>query len=153
MGFEWAVRYCDFEYLLKGDEDVFVNVPRLLAYLNERNTLRTKLYAGNVRYNTGVFRSSRYAVQKDEFRENIYPPYCSGGGFILSRDTVEAMIPRFNLINPLKIDDAYFGILAGDIGVNATHVEGFRMAEWCDYDNTTISTSSSWFQELYEQVI
>ena len=35
MGFEWANLYCDYDYLLKGDDDVFVNIPRLFAFLND----------------------------------------------------------------------------------------------------------------------
>ena len=93
MGFEWAVRYCDFEYLLKGDDDVFVNIPGLLAYLDDPETPHTELYAGRVHYGAIVARNGRYGVAMDEYRKNIYPPYCSGGGFLLSRDVVEAMIP------------------------------------------------------------
>ncbi|XP_022787639.1 lactosylceramide 1,3-N-acetyl-beta-D-glucosaminyltransferase-like, partial [Stylophora pistillata] len=31
MGFEWAITYCNFSFLLKLDDDVFVHIPRVLS--------------------------------------------------------------------------------------------------------------------------
>ena len=50
MVFEWAVTYCKFEYLLKADDDVFVNIPSLLEFLRHKDTPKNKLYAGHVNY-------------------------------------------------------------------------------------------------------
>ena len=33
MGFEWAVKYCNFYYVLKADDDVFVNTLGLVDFL------------------------------------------------------------------------------------------------------------------------
>lgn len=30
MGLEWAIKYCDFDFLLKADDDVFLNTVKLL---------------------------------------------------------------------------------------------------------------------------
>lgn len=48
MGLEWAMKYCDFEFLLKADDDVFVNTFKLLNYLRKPDTPKIKLYLGNV---------------------------------------------------------------------------------------------------------
>jgi len=126
-GFEWAHLYCGFDYLLKGDDDVFVNIPRLFAFLRDPELPKTELYTGNVHYQAVVFRKGRYFVTKDEYKKKYYPRYCSGGGFILSRDVVANMIPHFNLVNPLKIDDAYVGELALKAGVDVVHDNSFQM--------------------------
>lgn len=141
MGFEWAVKYCNYEYLLKADDDVFVNLPKLFTFLFDKETPRTKLYAGNVHYAAKVFRSGKYAVSKDEYWKKIYPRYCSGGGFILSRDVVVAMTSQFNNVLPLKIDDAYVGELALASGIDVLHHDYFRMFEnerKCSYNSTFI---------------
>ena len=54
-----------------------------------------------------------------EYNESVYPPYCSGGGYILSSDAISALLPHFDVVNPLKIDDAYVGILAKKAGLEA----------------------------------
>ena len=129
MGFEWAVRYCNFDFLLKADDDIFVNIPQLLIYVDEPETPRTELYAGNVYFDAKVARGGRYGVAYDEYSKVVYPRYCSGGGFILSRDVIELMLPQFNLVNPLKIDDVYVGLLALKVGVDATYLDNFNMFE------------------------
>lgn len=48
MGFEWVMKYCDFEFFLKVDDDVFVNIFKLLNYLRKFDIFKIKLYFGNV---------------------------------------------------------------------------------------------------------
>lgn len=127
MGFEWANLYCDFDYLLKGDDDVFVNIPRLFAFLGDAEVPRRELYTGNVQYQAYVFRKGKYFVTKEEYKKKFYPRYCSGGGFVLTSDVVARMIPHFNLVNPLKIDDAYVGELALAAGIDVLHETNFKM--------------------------
>ena len=141
MGFEWSVNYCKFKYLLKADDDVFVNLPKLFAFLYDKETPRSRLYAGNVHYAAKVFRSGKYAVSKKEYWKKIYPRYCSGGGFVLSNDVVKMMTLQFDNVRPLKIDDAYIGELALSCGIDVIHHDYFRMFEneaQCSYNNTFI---------------
>ncbi|KAJ7387514.1 hypothetical protein OS493_000845 [Desmophyllum pertusum] len=51
MSFEWATRHCKFSFLLKVDDDVFVNPERVLSFLSEPSTPKEKLYAGEHRIN------------------------------------------------------------------------------------------------------
>ena len=48
MGFEWAARYCKFSYVLKMDDDTFVDTKALISVLNEPKTPRKKLYMGKL---------------------------------------------------------------------------------------------------------
>ena len=57
-------------------------------------------------------------------------------------------------MNPLKIDDAYVGILALKAGIDVTYVRAFRMNENCKYNNNTIVhhpvSSAKCMDELYQ---
>ena len=139
MGFEWSVKYCNFSYLLKSDDDVFVNTFGLMDFLNKYTTPKKKFYTGNIMVGSVVLRNGRYAVSPEEYNETIYKPYCSGGGYILSRDVVEKFLSYFDVLKPLKIDDAYIGLLADRAGVKVTHNKEFRMYEdKCEYNETTL---------------
>ena len=46
MGFEWAARYCNFSFLLKADDDVFVNNKDFTILLQRESTPKTGLYMG-----------------------------------------------------------------------------------------------------------
>ena len=138
-GFEWSLKYCDYKFLFKGDDDVFVNIPNLLQYIEKKNIPKTELYAGNVQFIAHVQRKGRYSVDKKEFRKRIYPRYCSGGGFILSRDAVQRLFARLPEVPALTIDDAYVGILALRAGIDVVHNKNFQMyAKTCEYSPTAI---------------
>ena len=114
-GFEWAVQQCTFQYLFKMDDDIFINIPNVMKLLTNGTISKNKntLYAGDMNIQAPVNRNpkSKYSVTYKEWPTEIYPPYCSGGGFIISRDIIKQIIPHFDWEDPFKIDDVYVGIL------------------------------------------
>ena len=56
MMIEWAYKYCDFQYLLKTDDDVFVNLPNLYKLLDSKDTQHTRLYLGRAQSSTLQYR-------------------------------------------------------------------------------------------------
>ena len=125
MGFEWAARYCNFSFLLKTDDDVFVNFPKLIFYLNETTTPTEKVYMGNLINSPCASRHGKWEIFKEEYSEERYPDYCSGFGFILSHDVVATFVEVFDVVPNFRIDDVYIGILAHKVGIKAVHNDGF----------------------------
>ena len=72
MLFEWAVTYCNFSFLLKLDDDVFVHIPRVLSFLSAPNTPKKKLYAGNHYTNNVPFKGGKWKVTYEEYYETIF---------------------------------------------------------------------------------
>lgn len=144
MGFEWALKFCKFDYLLKTDDDIFVNTHGLLEYLDINGTLKEKLYTGNPMWGSPVLREGRYAVKHasageqrdDATNKTMFEPYCSGGGFLLSNDVVSSILNMYDLEHPLNIDDAYIGELAHRAGVSPLkNTKNFLMyADGCKYN-------------------
>ena len=139
MGFQWSIMHCKYKYILKTDDDVFVNIRQLFTFLHAKNTPKVKLFAGNVQYRAFVFRTGRYGVSEDEYKKDVYPRYCSGGGYVLSADVVKKMHENVNKVTTMKIDDAYVGELALLSGVDTFHDDNFNMyVEKCVYNETLI---------------
>uniref|UniRef100_H3B1P1 Hexosyltransferase n=2 Tax=Latimeria chalumnae TaxID=7897 RepID=H3B1P1_LATCH len=120
-GLKWAAEHCRPQYILKTDDDCFVNTDRLPQFLVEHNTIRSGLYVGslfapNQRH---VIREplSKWYVSEEDFRPDFYPPYASGVGYILSLDTAQAMLQVAELVRPIPVEDAYVGILAEAAGI------------------------------------
>ena len=126
MGFEWADRYCSFSFLLKADDDVFINTPAVLNLLNKSSTPKEKLYMGFVYKNPVVQRRGKWLVTREEYNETHFPNFCAGPGFILSRDVVRLFVDIFDTIPKFKIDDVYVGMLAKEAGVTGMHNSGFQ---------------------------
>ncbi|KAJ7365033.1 hypothetical protein OS493_007674 [Desmophyllum pertusum] len=127
MDFEWATRYCKFSFLLKVDDDVFVNSVGLLSFLNKPSTPKEKLYVGNHYKNPDVYRGGKWKVTKDEYSEPHYPDFCPGFGFVLSHDVVVTFVKAFAFVPYFRLDDVYVGMLANKTGIKIIHSEGFEL--------------------------
>ena len=138
MAFEWAARYCSFAFLLKTDDDVFVNTRRLIDVLRLESTPKKGLYMGKVNHNPVVQRGKgKWRVSYLEYSGKHYPDFCSGGGFVMSHDVIECLVPLFDVIEPYRIDDVYVGMLANKTGVTPVDHGGFVMPHR-DYDECNV---------------
>ena len=142
MGLEWAAKYCDFQFVMKTDDDVFVNPYRLMDYLGSSDTFKTKLYLGYVWRNGEPHRHGKYAVSVEEYNKTRYPDFCGGVGIVLSADLVLKMVELFDAKKPLKLEDVYIGTLVERLGVtDVRHHQGFRPLQFgpCKYFSDTIA--------------
>ena len=126
MGLEWAVKCCDFDFLLKADDDVFVNTFKLLDYLRNPVTRKIKLYLGNVARRSKTHREGKWALSYDEYQSEILPRFCLGPAYVLSIDLVRQFVDKFDPKKPLKLEDVYVGMLAERVGVTPRRHRGFR---------------------------
>ena len=107
----WAMRYAhehyNFIYLVKTDDDVTVNLPVLIRDLAALP--RGYHYMGLCMHNVGS------------------PPqrwkYCSGGGYVLSRDLITEMLhlPDTVHIPRMKPEDVFTGWLVWNVNNNTQH--------------------------------
>ena len=135
LGLKWVQGNLKYDFLLKCDDDVFVNIDRLMRVLS----ITKDQYFGQRMHNQPVEREGRYGVSEEEHPNSFYDTFCSGGGFVLSRLTVSKMIPFFNWVNPLKIDDAYIGKVVTRTGTRAMNYKGFSMYNFsCVFYNKLI---------------
>ncbi|XP_068781968.1 beta-1,3-galactosyltransferase 5-like isoform X1 [Struthio camelus] len=122
-GLKWASEQCRPCYILKTDDDCFVNTDRLPTFLAELNTARTGLYVGSLfsQEKRQVIRepSSKWYVSRQDYRPDKYPPYASGIGYVLSLDAAEKILEAARRVRPIPVEDAYVGILAEEAGVRA----------------------------------
>lgn len=131
-GYNWSSKYCRSNYVLKTDDDCFVNVRRLQYFLLHYNTVTTNLYAGNVFYDDEkrrVIRSndSKWSVSKDVYPAPMYPPYASGVGYILSRDLADKMVHTSQYMKVVPNEDAFVGIIANNMAVKPIHSSRFLL--------------------------
>ena len=128
MGLKWISRYCmHAKFLLKSDDDIFVNMYKLIAYLKtmvkDRGIIK-KLLLCHVFYKQPVMRNpkSKWYVSPIEYKPNSYPIYCSGSAFVLTTDVAASMFKAsFDTKFFWVVDDLYVtGFLAEKI--NITHV-------------------------------
>lgn len=109
----------DFDYALKIDDDSFVKMERLRTELK----LRKPDYWGHVWYKNIINRnpSSKWYVSRKTFPEKVYPDYCSGAGYVLSKELVSCVDTKIASHKFMPREDVATGILAKACGSAPQH--------------------------------
>lgn len=130
-GLHWASTVCPTKYVLKTDDDVFVNTKLLLNIL-ESNTPEANVYIGllvDSQKRLEVIRNpmNKWVVSFEEFPHSHYPPYSSGMGYVLSHDVVMRMVNLSQFTVPIPNEDAYIGVLANMLNVQPSRTGRFTL--------------------------
>ena len=152
FGFLWSLENCKFDYLLKTDDDVFVNIPNLFKLIHKDPFVlkhKDRLYAGNMYVNFGPHRNhtSKWFVSKEEWAPEKYPPFAPGMAIILSRLVIEKMVPYFDWVKPFKLEDVYVGMLVNKANVSGLGIRkqvglefyDIQNRKYCSYSSTVIA--------------
>ncbi|KAK2810635.1 hypothetical protein Q5P01_000374 [Channa striata] len=128
---EWMEGNCPkARFLLGGDDDVFANTGNMVQYLQslKDNDGSKHLFTGYLLQNTGPVRwsGSKYFIPVQLQESELYPPYCSGGGFLLSGHTALVIFNMSKSITILPIDDAYLGMCLAKAGLSPTSHMGVK---------------------------
>ncbi|XP_074535548.1 N-acetyllactosaminide beta-1,3-N-acetylglucosaminyltransferase 2 [Halichoeres trimaculatus] len=129
---QWTLTYCPHvTFVFSGDDDVFVNTPLLLTYLQSLGSSEaSKLYSGHVIRQASPIRDprSKYYIPMSYY-DGPYPQYVGGGGFLVSGALLESFYSVSQIIPFYPIDDAYTGMCFNALGVIPQSHEGFYTFE------------------------
>lgn len=129
----WFSRQCpQAHFVFKGDDDVFVNTPAVLGYLQDQleqreasNTLKDFMI-GEVMGAALPNRqnSSKYFVSTSFYR-GLYPAYAGGGGVIYSAALTRRLARMSQRVHLFPIDDVYVGMCMVRLKAHPIHHPGF----------------------------
>ncbi|XP_030074428.1 N-acetyllactosaminide beta-1,3-N-acetylglucosaminyltransferase 3 [Microcaecilia unicolor] len=118
---QWMEEMCPgVRFIFNGDDDVFVNTYNVVQYLvGLPSTNNSHLYVGQLIFNVGPIREtwSKYYVPEQITKSNSYPPYCGGGGILMSGFTFHAIYQASLDIELFPIDDVYLGMCLDKAGL------------------------------------
>lgn len=81
---EWVDTYCsEVDFVLKTDDDVFINVDRLLAFLKDVNLKVDAIY-GRVAKNWKPLRNtkSKYYTSLQQYKPQLFPTFTTGPAYV-----------------------------------------------------------------------
>ena len=115
-GFKWISEHCNNStYVLKIDEDTFVNTALLLQYLDKSSSTPDGAVYGCIYRHRRVLRYGKWKVPTSSFPRSIYPDYVSGTAYILTSELIPRIVELArHYRSPLvTVEDAFItGILA-----------------------------------------
>lgn len=167
MVFKWFVYNCpDTPYLLKLDDDVFVNTPLLYNYL-ETPTIQSKslhvkeLVLCKVTHNPPVIRAntSKWFVPLNEYPDSNYPDHCQGNTVVYTNDVVTELYQKAQTLPFFWIDDVHVtGIVTSKLHISLSPFDQyFKPLEKALLDKTpflftTPNLSETKIRELWKHV-
>ncbi|XP_034293960.1 UDP-GlcNAc:betaGal beta-1,3-N-acetylglucosaminyltransferase 8 isoform X2 [Pantherophis guttatus] len=131
----WTLDYCrHVRFILKGDDDVFINTPKVLGYLSSVD-VNKPLYTGQVMSNASPFRfqKSKYYVP-ESFYVGPYPAYAGGGGYIFSGLLAPLLLLISQHVAFYPIDDVYTGLCFQALGIPPQPHAGFMTFDIAEKD-------------------
>lgn len=134
-GFRWAFMQGRTRYILKADDDVFVRIPRLIAWLDEYGS--SKFYGGYVYRNGKAVRRFNSSDQDnllstDCYSKERFPPYSAGPFYVVSLDAIPPLFQGMQEWKVFPVEDAFMGLLAHTSNINPVKIPGFHI-----YDDVT----------------
>ncbi|KAM3855950.1 N-acetyllactosaminide beta-1,3-N-acetylglucosaminyltransferase 3 isoform 1-T1 [Vipera latastei] len=128
--YAWLESRCPaVRFVLNGDDDVFVNTDNMVQYLlGVPGAGDQHLFVGQLITNVGPVREkwSKYYVPEQVTASNSYPPYCGGGGLLMSGYTCHAIYRQSLGIQLFPIDDVYLGMCLERAGLAPASHMGIR---------------------------
>ncbi|XP_069045698.1 beta-1,3-galactosyltransferase 4 [Lepisosteus oculatus] len=126
----WAQRHCpQARFVAKVDDDVLFNPAALLGYLQRAGATAGErdLYLGRVHLGVAPNRDprSKHHLPASAYAPDVYPDYCSGTAYLLSRSAARKIARAAGLalrpLGPLPPEDAFVGMCAQAAGLAPTH--------------------------------
>ncbi|XP_043253253.1 beta-1,3-galactosyltransferase 5-like [Colletes gigas] len=125
---EWVDSYCSkVKFLLKTDDDMFINVPRLQAFA-ARHAKDKNVIFGRLAKKWKPIRNkkSKYYVSRTQFKHAVFPDFTTGPAYLLSSDIVRKLYDAALDQTYLKLEDVFVtGIVADKLGIKRTHANEF----------------------------
>ncbi len=114
------------KHFYKTDDDAMINV---FGWLREAQHMDssscTTCFWCHVFYESTVLRDGKWGVPFSEYSGEIYPPFCSGTGYLYSRSTLEAVLHHVPSRPLYRLEDVYFtGLLANRGAVGHRNLGG-----------------------------
>jgi hypothetical protein len=133
-------------YWIKLDSDTFLNLPKLVSFLESGNFRRTII--GRLTIGSEVFRTGKWRVRRDLFPLKYYPTYVQGQSYIITTDLAPDLFAQAQRMEWVNMEDAFItGIVAKVVQANHlaipgdVHNKGYNNRPICKvFKNSTICT-------------
>ena len=122
FGLKIVAEMCpNVKYLMKSDDDMFINLPFMIERLGELQLKRSIM--GPLINFSDVKMTGKWAMTDNEFPFPKFPPYLAGSAYVITTDIVVELLVTSDYVPYIFIDDVYVTGILGRI-LNVTLVDG-----------------------------
>ena len=130
--FAWFKQFCSkSQFLLKVDDDMFVQIDRLLELIRELLTKneQPRLILGNISRGWKPVRNpqSKYLITEAQYPGENYPDFATGPSYLVSKSAVMEIIPVAMEEKYIHLEDVFLtGVVAERLGISRYNNEQFK---------------------------
>ncbi|XP_059614035.1 beta-1,3-galactosyltransferase 5-like [Phlebotomus argentipes] len=125
---EWVDTYCpQAAFVLKTDDDMFINVPKLMQFMDKHSNERRHIY-GRLAKKWKPIRNkkSKYYVSPNQYLPKYFPDFTTGPAYLMTADVIHDLYEKSLGQTYLKLEDVFTtGIVAQLAKVKRVHVTEF----------------------------
>uniref|UniRef100_A0A8D8WQW6 Hexosyltransferase n=1 Tax=Cacopsylla melanoneura TaxID=428564 RepID=A0A8D8WQW6_9HEMI len=125
---EWIHDYCPESYfVLKTDDDMFINVPKLLTFLVKHQNSKMTFFGRLAKKWRPIRKaSSKYYVSPVQYSAKIFPDFTTGPAYLFTSDVVSDVYTKALETTYLKLEDVFTtGVVAQALKIKRQHVNEF----------------------------
>ncbi|XP_048779904.1 beta-1,3-galactosyltransferase 5-like [Ostrea edulis] len=129
LGYHWAAKHCPNDaFIVKTDDDVFINIPAILGLLRTHSDILQHSIAGFCRKDIEPVRDieSKYHVSYSEYPLEKFNGYCSGTGYLTSINVVKHVAQISENIPFFHLEDVYVAFCMEELNFSLYHINGFN---------------------------
>ena len=129
MGFKWAATKCAAaKFVMKTDDDMFVNVPNVLNLaLNNSVLLQTNIVGKCFQMKKpNRDRKSKWFASNSSYPQNYYSGFCTGTGYLTSMHVVNRIYKISPYVPFFHLEDVYVGLCIKRLGYSVEDMPVFN---------------------------
>ena len=128
--FNWVVNHCPkSSFLLKVDDDMFVQVDKIIKKIQMIKDPHPRLILGNISRNWKPVRNpqSKYLINEAQYPETTYPDFATGPSYLVSREAVAEILEAAMDMNYIHLEDVFLtGVVADSLGIQRLDENEFK---------------------------
>lgn len=125
---EWVDNYCPkVSFVLKTDDDMFINVSRLLLFISKHKPEQRVIY-GRLAKKWKPIRNkkSKYYISPQQYRPPIFPDFTTGPAYLMPGRLAKELYSAALNHTYFKLEDVFVtGIVASSLKIKRVHVPEF----------------------------
>ncbi|XP_060516060.1 beta-1,3-galactosyltransferase 5-like [Cylas formicarius] len=125
---EWVDDYCSkAAFVLKTDDDMFINVQRLLAFVTKHKSEQKIIY-GRLAKKWKPIRNkkSKYYISPQQYKPPVFPDFTTGPAYLLPGNLAKPLYLSALNHTYLKLEDVFLtGIVANGLKIKRVHAPEF----------------------------
>lgn len=128
---EWTHTHCSqTKYLIKVDDDIFFNIRRLLAELEEKNPRNSIIGCEESRNAPVRFFLFKWHVTREQYSADTYPVYITGPAYLITGDIISKLYHATSQVPYFFVEDIFVtGLCREKIGAKVVGHKEFS----CSY--------------------